>query len=77
MFAAGGARIGVVEHVLADANADVFDGLVIDGRAGPAAGALVDAPEVDRIYERGVLDYDPKTSRGQRTGSQRVERCPR
>src|SRR3954468_14781188 len=35
VFAAGGARIGVVEHVLADANADVFDGLVIDGRTGP------------------------------------------
>jgi hypothetical protein len=55
VFAAGGARIGVVEHVLADADADVFDGLVIDGRAGPGGWRFVDAPQVDRIYERGVL----------------------
>ena len=55
VFAAGGARIGVVEHVLADADADVFDGLIIDGRAGPGGWRFVDAPQVDRIYERGVL----------------------
>jgi hypothetical protein len=55
VFAAGGARIGVVEHVLADTNADVFDGLIIDGRSGPGGWRFVDAPQVDRIYERGVL----------------------
>ena len=55
VFAAGGARIGVVEHVLADANADVFDGLIVDRRAGPGGWRFVDAPQVDRIYERGVL----------------------
>jgi len=39
VFAAGGARIGVVEHVLADANADVFDGLVSTAAPVPADGA--------------------------------------
>ncbi len=55
VYAAGGARIGVVEHVLADANADVFDGLIIDRRGGPGGWRFVDAPLVDRIYEHGVL----------------------
>jgi len=55
VFKAGGARIGVVEHVLADANVDVFDGLIVDGRSGPGGWRFVDSPHVDRIYERGVL----------------------
>jgi len=50
-----GERIGVVEHVLADANADVFDGLVIDGRAGPGGWRFADAVQVESIYERGVV----------------------
>jgi hypothetical protein len=50
-----GERIGVVEHVLADADADVFDGLVIDGRAGPGGWRFADADQVGSIHERGVL----------------------
>jgi hypothetical protein len=45
----------VVEHVLADADVDVFDGLVIDGRAGPGGWRFADAAQVDSIYERGVV----------------------
>src|SRR3954471_25085312 len=41
VFAAGGERIGVVEHVLADTNADVFDGLIVDGRAGTGGWGVV------------------------------------
>jgi len=55
VLAANGTQIGVVEHVLADANADVFDGLIVDRRSGPGGWRFVDAPQVDRIYERGVL----------------------
>jgi uncharacterized protein YrrD len=55
VFAAGGERVGVVEHVLFDADADVFDGVVVDCRSGPGGWRFVDAPEVDAIYERGVL----------------------
>jgi hypothetical protein len=50
-----GERVGVVAHVLANANADVFDGLVIDGRAGPGGWRFADATRVDSIYERGVV----------------------
>jgi hypothetical protein len=55
VFAAGGAQIGVVEHVLADADADVFDGLIVDRRAGPGGWRFVDAPQIDRMCEQGVL----------------------
>ena len=49
VLSADGAHIGTVEHVLADPDVDVFDGLVIDGPR------FVDAPEVAEIYERGVV----------------------
>jgi len=49
VFDRSGDRVGTVEHVLADAEADVFDGLVISGPR------FVDAPEVAEIHERGVL----------------------
>ena len=50
-----GERIGRVEEVLADTQADVFDGIVI-GR-GPLGldRRYVDADHVDRIHERGVV----------------------
>jgi hypothetical protein len=51
VYASGGERIGAVTHVLADADADVFDGLVIDARDGHR---FVDAPQVAEIYTRGV-----------------------
>ena len=40
--------------MLADADADVFDGLVIDCRIGPGGHRFVDAPQVAEIYARGV-----------------------
>ena len=49
-----GTEIGSVEHVLADVEADVFDGLVIDQRLGPGGHRFVDAPEVARIDDDGV-----------------------
>lgn len=54
VFTADGERIGVVEHVLADANSDVFDGIVIDTRPGPGGWRFVDASHVAAIHERGV-----------------------
>src|SRR3712207_4085444 len=52
--AAGGGEIGKVEHVLADADADIFDGLVIDMRTGPGGHRFVDAPHVAAIDADGV-----------------------
>ena len=38
-----GHEIGRVEHVLADADADVFDGVIVDMRAGPGGHRFADA----------------------------------
>jgi hypothetical protein len=50
-----GEEVGRVEHVLADPEADVFDGLIIDMRAGPGGWRFADAPQVSEIHERGVV----------------------
>lgn len=52
---AAGERIGTVEHVLSDEAEDVFDGIVVDVRAGPGGMRFADADQVDRLYERGVV----------------------
>jgi len=49
VYTSDGRELGNVEHVLADAEADVFDGLVISGPL------FVDAPQVADIHERGVV----------------------
>ncbi len=50
-----GERIGEVEHVLADAEVDIFDGIVIDSSSAPGGHRFVDASQVAEIYERGVV----------------------
>jgi hypothetical protein len=50
-----GHEIGRVEHVLADADADVFDGVIVDVRAGPGGHRFADASQIEAIYERGVM----------------------
>jgi PRC-barrel domain len=57
-----GERIGTVEHVLAVPEADVFDGVIVDTGDGHC---FADAPEVDRLYERGVvLSLDAHAAQG-------------
>ena len=55
VLSSDGEQIGTVEHVLADADADVFDGVIIDTRIGPGGHRFADADQVDAIYERGVV----------------------
>jgi uncharacterized protein YrrD len=50
-----GHEVGKVEHVLADADSDVFDGVIVDMRAGPGGHRFADATQVESIYERGVV----------------------
>lgn len=50
-----GEVVGKVEHVLAAAEEDIFDGLVIDMRLGPGGRRFVDAEQVDELYERGAV----------------------
>jgi hypothetical protein len=44
-----------VQHVLADPDVDVFDGIVLDTSVLPGGHRFVDAAQVDEIYERGVV----------------------
>jgi len=55
-----GHDVGRVEHVLADPEHDIFDGLVVDARG---RRLFVDAPQVAALHERGVLlDLDAETA---------------
>jgi hypothetical protein len=50
-----GERVGKVEHVLADPDTDIFDGLVIDIQTGPGGLRFVDSEQVEEVYERAVV----------------------
>jgi hypothetical protein len=49
-----GRELGRVEHVLADPDADIFDGIVLDTSVLPGGRRFVDAAQVADVYERGV-----------------------
>ena len=49
-----GEKVGTVQHVLADEEEDVFDGIVIDARLGPGGLHFVDAPRVRECFEGAV-----------------------
>jgi hypothetical protein len=55
VYSSDGQRLGDVEHVLADEASDVFDGIVVDRSVLPGGHRFVDASQVDRIHERGVV----------------------
>jgi hypothetical protein len=55
VFSRDGERLGEVQHVLADVDADVFDGIVIDASALPGGLRFADASQVAEIHERGVV----------------------
>lgn len=59
VFSSDGSELGKVEHVLADLDSDIFDGIVLDTSVLPGGHRFADAPQVSEIYERGVvLDVD-------------------
>jgi len=55
VYSSDGQRLGDVEHVLGDPEKDIFDGIVFGGASLEGGHRFVDAPEVDEIYERGVV----------------------
>jgi uncharacterized protein YrrD len=55
VYSSDGEELGKVEHVLAVPEDDIFDGFVIDTSVLPGGHRFVDAPEVEEIYERGVV----------------------
>jgi hypothetical protein len=59
VYSADGTQIGVVSHVLAAADQDIFDGLVITQLTHEhfprrTEHRFIDAPDIDRIYEHAV-----------------------
>lgn len=52
VWSADGEHLGTVEHVLADEEVDIFDGLVIDAVDG---FRFADAEHVDRLHEGGAV----------------------
>jgi len=55
VYSKDGERLGRVVRVQAAPEAHIFDGIVIDTKAGPGGLKFVDAPEVGQIYERGIV----------------------
>jgi uncharacterized protein YrrD len=55
VYSSDGRELGKVQHVLAEPDADIFDGFVIDTSVLPGGHRFVDAPEVEEIFERGVV----------------------
>jgi hypothetical protein len=55
VFSSDGQKLGRVVKVQAAPEANMFDGIVFDTSWGPGGRRFVDAPEVDGIYERGVV----------------------
>lgn len=49
-----GEHIGVVDHVLADPDIDIFDGVIVDASRLPGGLRFADAEQIDELYERGV-----------------------
>lgn len=54
VYDSSGTHVGIVDHVLADADVDIFDGLIVDATHLPGGLRFADAEQVDEIYERGV-----------------------
>ena len=55
VLSSDGAHVGRVDRVVADAEQDVFDGLVIHTHFGPGGQRFVDAEQVGELYERAVV----------------------
>jgi uncharacterized protein YrrD len=55
VYSRDGQRLGEIEHVLAEPDKDIFDGIVFDASPLPGGHRFVDAPEVERIHEQGVV----------------------
>ncbi len=52
VYASGGEQVGTVHRVLADAESDIFDGLILETDEGER---FADAPAVGDLYERAVF----------------------
>jgi sporulation protein YlmC with PRC-barrel domain len=54
VYDSAGVHVGTVQHVLADPEVDIFDGLIVDATHLPGGLRFADAEQVGELYERGV-----------------------
>jgi uncharacterized protein YrrD len=50
-----GERVGVVEHVLADMQLDIFEGVIVHTLPLPGRHLFADVDQIAELHERGVL----------------------
>ena len=55
VYSSDGGKLGEVEHVLADEDSGIFDGIVLDRSVLPGGHRFVDAPQIEDFFERGVV----------------------
>ncbi|MDQ1717207.1 MAG: hypothetical protein QOE89_1160 [Pseudonocardiales bacterium] len=55
VFDRNGQQLGVVDHVLADADLDIFHGLIIHTRPLSGRRLYADADQIAELHERGVV----------------------
>jgi hypothetical protein len=55
VYSADGERVGTLQHILADEENDIFDGVVIDTEVGPGGLRFADAPDVAAFREQGIV----------------------
>src|ERR1700710_3117426 len=68
VYSSDDVRLGTVVEVLDAPEADIFDGVIFDTTHNrPGGHKFVDAPEVEGIYERGVILTIDASAAGQLT----------
>ena len=55
VFGRNGKRIGVVDHVLADMQLDIFEGVIVQTRPLPGRRLFADVEQIAELHERGVV----------------------
>jgi uncharacterized protein YrrD len=55
VYDVAGERIGVVEGIVGDTQADIFDGVIVRTRPLPGDHLFADLDQIAGLYEQGVL----------------------
>ena len=55
VYDASGEQLGVVEHILGDMDADVFDGLIVHTKPLPGKHLFADVDQIAELHERGAV----------------------
>ena len=78
-----GKRLGVVEHVLADFQLDIFQGVIVHTRPLPGKHVFADVEQIAELHERGVVLavdrgqlHDPPAESTRMRGSEEATETP-